>query len=287
MLDLACGDYRLSIDPALGGAIMAFDWRGEPVFRPADGPCILDSASFPLVPFSNRIAHGRFNASGHQVHLRPNFPGRDHPHTLHGFGWLAPWEIIAQNAKSAQIAHRYDAEDWPWPYVATQHFSLNNDGLTVELSVRHNGSTPMPCGLGLHPRFPCNNETILRALHCAEVLVDADRLPIETRHSKEPLDYWHGQPVASRHVDTGYLGRVGPIIIQWPDRHMEAVVTPSASLRHTVIYTPAETDFFCVEPVTHQSNSFNAPESAQSDHIMLAPGEEFAVSCRFMAQPMA
>ena len=142
----------------------------------------------------------------------------------------------------------------------------------------------MPCGLGLHPRFPCNESTILRALHQGEVLVDAEQIPIASCLSEEPIDFWHGQTATSRHVDTGYLDRDGPIVIQWPDRHMEAVITPSDALHHTLIYTPADADFFCVEPVTHQSNSFNAPDRAQRDHIMLAPSEDFSVSCHFMAR---
>ncbi len=286
MIEIGCGEYRLVIDPALGGAIMAFDWRGEPVFRPADGPCILDSASFPLVPFSNRIAHGHFSASGHDVHLRPNFPGSDHPHPLHGFGWLAAWEVVEHDAASARLVHRHNAPEWPWPYIASQHFVLDENGLTITLSVRHKGVSPMPCGLGLHPRFPCNGQTMLRSLHLAEVEVDADTLPVATHFAPHPMDYWDGEPVASRNVDTAYLGRVGPILIQWPDRRLEAVITPSAALRHTVIYTPTDADFFCVEPVTHSSNSFNAPQNASRDHIMLSPHEDFGASCHFAARKM-
>ena len=284
MIDIGCGDYRLSIDPALGGAIMAFDWRGEPVFRPADGPCILDAASFPLVPFSNRIAHGRFTTSGHEVHLSPNFPGSNHPHPLHGFGWLAQWDVVTQDATSARIVHGYSGPDWPWPYVASQHIVLDEGGLTITLSVRHEGASPMPCGLGLHPRFPCNGQTMLRSLHHAEVEVDGENLPIATHHAPHPMDYWDGRPAMSRNVDTAYLDRVGSIFIQWPDRALEAVITPSASLRHTVIYTPANADFFCVEPVTHGTNSFNAPHEADRNHIMLSPHQDFGVSCHFAAR---
>jgi aldose 1-epimerase len=89
VLELAAGDYRLVLQPEIGGSVAGFHWRDEPVFRPACGPSVLDAACFPLAPFSNRIAHGRFRFGGREVALAPNFPDSDHPHPLHGFGWLA------------------------------------------------------------------------------------------------------------------------------------------------------------------------------------------------------
>jgi aldose 1-epimerase len=92
VLELAAGDYRLVLQAKLGGSVATFHWRDKPVFRPACGPSVLDTACFPLAPFSNRIAHGRFSFGGREVALAPNFPDSDHPHPLHGFGWLAAWE---------------------------------------------------------------------------------------------------------------------------------------------------------------------------------------------------
>lgn len=281
MISLEVGDCRLEIDPARGGAITAFDWRGLPIFRPACGPSMLDTACFALIPFSNRIAHGRFNASGHHVQLSPNFPGSDHPHPLHGFGWLSAWRTVLSNKDTALLEHCYNDGEWPWPYAARQHFILTEDSLTIHLSIRNLSGTPMPCGLGLHPYFPCNDQTRLRALHKAEVIVDAECLPVGANASAEPRDWWDGAPAASREVDTAYLNRTGAISIQWPDKGAELVIEPSDHLAHTVIYTPAGEGFFCVEPVSHATNSFNASVADPYGHIMLAPDAEDTVSCLF------
>ncbi len=283
MLALESGDYTLSIDPARGGAIMAFAWRGQPIFRPGVGSGILDTASFPLVPFSNRIKNGRFSASGFDVTLQPNFPGSEHPHPLHGFGWLDRWDSVFADHTTAHLTHNHSAPDWPWPYSASQRFTLTDDGLLMELSVKNLGQSQMPCGLGFHPQFPCNRQTRLHALHTAEVIVDDDCLPIGRRQSNGAIDFWGGKPIASRTVDTAYLNRDGPIVIQWPDRGLEAEIEPCPALRHTVIYTPADASFFCAEPVSHTTNSFNA-SADDSDHVMLEPGEEFAVSCHISAR---
>ncbi len=60
-LTLEAQGYRLELAPERGGSVLRLDWRGEPLLRPLCGNTIFDVASFPLVPFSNRIARGRFN----------------------------------------------------------------------------------------------------------------------------------------------------------------------------------------------------------------------------------
>jgi aldose 1-epimerase len=64
---------------------------------------------------SNRIAHGRFVAQGAPVTLAPNFPGSDHPHTIHGFGWLASWDVAHAGDAHARLTYMHHAGEWPWP----------------------------------------------------------------------------------------------------------------------------------------------------------------------------
>lgn len=107
-MEIGAGDYRLAAAPNVGGSIRRFD-SGAAVLRPAAGPSILDAACFPLVPFSNRIAHGRFAVAGQEVGLRPNFPSADHPHPLHGFGWLLPWTVVRHEPGEIVMEHLYQA----------------------------------------------------------------------------------------------------------------------------------------------------------------------------------
>lgn len=287
MIALETGNCNLVIDPARGGAILAFAWRGMPVFRPACGPMIFDTACFALVPFSNRIARGRFTASGHDVRIAPNFPGSDHPHPLHGFGWLCPWQPVQQTATAAELEHHYAGAEWPWPYRAKQRVELGCDSLLIELSVQNLGASPMPCGLGLHPYFPCNDQTHLRARHGAEVVVDAECIPVATTIAEAPKDWWQGQQVTRRRVDTAYLNRSGPLCVTWPDRGMELLMEPSDALPHTVIYTPPGENYFCAEPVSHATNSFNSPVDDPNAHTLLEPYGVYAASCRFTLQSVA
>ena len=285
MIPLEAGDYRLDLDAGRGGCVLRFEWRGHPLMRPASGPGILDAASFPLVPFSNRIAHGRFRAGSREVALSSNFPGSDHPHPLHGFGWLAAWEVVRTEATEAVLEHRHDAGEWPWSYRARQIFQLGADGLTMTLELTNLSRDAMPAGLGFHPYFPRDPDTVYRGLHKGEWLTSPDCLPTSLREADMPVDWWDGGPAASRTVDTAYSGRSGPLVLTWPSRGYEVIMTPGDELPVTVVYTPAGEDYLCVEPVSHITDAHNR-DWDEAGLIHLAPAGTMHARVRLKARPI-
>ena len=285
-VELSFAEYRLVLDPAHGGAIDRFDWNGEPLMRAVCGPTILDKASFPLVPFSNRVAHGCLAWQGREIRLAPNLPGTDHPHTLHGFGWLAPWQVAAASPTSARLTLSYPGGEWPWPFQAEQQFTLDSHGLTMALSVQNLGDSAMPAGLGFHPYFPRTAQTRYLGLHHGEWHNTPDCLPLSLDEHPVARDWWQGQPVDAHAVDTVYTEREGDLAIWWPERKLRLTLEPSANLPFTVVYSPPGEPFFCVEPVSHMTDAFNrADQGAQ--FATLAPGEVLRVSVRLSASTIA
>jgi galactose mutarotase-like enzyme len=66
---------RLTLDPTRGGAIRELTWRCQDILRrtrvsAGDDP--FDMACFPMVPFVNRVARGRFTFGGRTVQLERN-----------------------------------------------------------------------------------------------------------------------------------------------------------------------------------------------------------------------
>jgi aldose 1-epimerase len=280
MIELAAGDYRLDCDPARGGSIMRFEWRGDPLLRAVCGPSIFDVACFPLVPFSNRIANGRFTWNETDVTIAPNMPG--HPHPLHGFGWLAEWQAKRVGATSALLVHDYPGGEWPWPYRAEQVIELGEDGLRLSLSLTNLSGGPMPAGLGFHPYFPRMPATLFHGLHSGEWLNNDECLPMELVERRTPQDWWEGQPVGTREVDTAYTGRNGALTILWPERRLKLVMDPGPELGMTVVYTPANADYFCIEPVSHSTDAVN--HSARASGLWcLAPGASRKATVRLAA----
>lgn len=280
MILLEAGDYRLELAPEQGGSIARFDWRGEALMRPTCGPSILDTACFPLVPFSNRVAHGRFQADARKIVLSPNFPGTDHPHTLHGFGWLTAWDVAETSPGHAVLRHDHPAGEWPWSYRARQGFHLAAEGLTMTLGITNLGDTPMPVGLGFHPYFPRTATTRYHGLHRGEWHNTADCLPVELDLRGSAIDWWEDAPASARAVDTAYVGREGPLTIEWPERQLGLTLTPSDLLGTTVVYTPADADFFCVEPVSHATDAHNRDPG---ELVWLEPGQSTGVSLTLRA----
>lgn len=278
MIEIAAGDYRLAVQPERGGSISRFDWRGRPVMRATCGPSIWDTACFPLVPFSNRIAFGRFAAGGRSVAIAPNFPGQDHPHPLHGFGWLAHWSVLEVTPSSIRMRHLHEPGAWPWRYAAHQDIWVDDEAVIVSLSICNLSAEPMPAGLGLHPYFPRTDATLYRALHRGEWTNSDDGLPRSLNEGQAARDWWSGRPVGSRAVDTVYTDRAGPIEIEWPERRMTLIMEPDAQLSHTVVYTPSGAHFFCVEPVSHVTDALNGDPRSM---MWLDPDQETESRVRF------
>jgi aldose 1-epimerase len=94
---LAAGALELEVSPSIGGSISSFEWIGDgrrvAILRKCHTGLqnVLDAASFPLVPFVNRVRGGRFAFRDREVRLAPNMPGDPSP--LHGQGWLGEWQV--------------------------------------------------------------------------------------------------------------------------------------------------------------------------------------------------
>lgn len=80
---LAAGEARVDLAPAAGGAVAGFSFAGRPVLHPTPPAARAERdagrhASYPLVPYSNRIAAARLAFGGTTHPLARNFG--DHPH---------------------------------------------------------------------------------------------------------------------------------------------------------------------------------------------------------------
>ena len=259
--------WALELLPALGGAIGTLRHEGNDVLRPtpAGAGDPLEASCFPLVPYANRIAHGRFEFAGQRYQLPLNFG--DHPHSLHGLGWQAEWTVAEAGADRAVLTHAHDAgADWPWTYRAEQRFVLAPGEMTVELSISNGGDAPMPAGIGLHPYFPCNAATRLRLEAERIWLADETMLPTRPAAASWFGDWVAGAPVAGAAlIDNAYEGWNGAALIEqdWGSVEMRG---EGASVLH--VYRPPDASFFCAEPVGHLPDAIN-----RGGMDLLAPGE--------------
>lgn len=254
------GDFEAHIAPALGGSLLSFrekttdgwfDW-----LRPAPDNCsdILQTACYPLVPFSNRISHGQFSWRGRSITLPANFPPE--PHAIHGHGWQSQWTVGKQSSNSVELLLQHEKDEWPWAYEAQEEFKIENGQLHISLSITNKSNEPMPAGLGLHPFFPRTAKVQLKANVKAIYLNGSDGLPIkrETEHMAVK-SLCNGDSLASG-LDNVFENWDQTAVIYWPELGRSLTMASDGNLQHLVIFTPDHKDFFCVEPTSHLSGAF-------------------------------
>ena len=188
MLALKRGEVELDLIPEVGGAIARLAFRGRNVLRPAPRGATdpLETASFALLPYCNRIAYGAFRFGGENFALKPNFGA--HPHCLHGHGWQRAWRVASVTPDSALLKFEYEPGDWPWAYSTEQSYTLTADGLRVELSLRNRGARAMPISLGFHPYFPKTPATTLRASVGGMWEIHATSIPVRRVAAAQLID---------------------------------------------------------------------------------------------------
>ena len=289
ILSLSSGELRLELSPSIGGAISSFEWvDGEetrPILRKCHRPLekVLDAASFPLVPYVNRIRDGRLDFRGSEVRIAPNMPGDPNP--LHGQGWLNAWNVDGAGERHASLSFRHEAGEWPWTYEARQHFVLDEQGLSVTLTCCNLDDQPMPCGLGQHPYFPCGPETRLDTTVACVWTIDEKVLPVEKVPAEGRYDL-RDRLVCAQDLDNGFGGWNGDARMSDPDWPYELRLS-SGDAHFFQLYSPTSGGIFVAEPVTHANAALNASEDEWSELGMrvLEPGEEMSLTMRLAMIP--
>ncbi|HYD30351.1 MAG TPA: aldose 1-epimerase [Azospirillaceae bacterium] len=265
-IELRRGRLICVVAPEHGGSIRRFalerdgDWLDLMRPAPVNTRSPLAMACFPLIPFSNRIAHGRFAFAGRSVTLPPNMDGCPHP--IHGQGWLESWAVDGREANWLRLSYQHRADDWPWCYRAVQTFELERERLAVTLELLNESAEPFPAGIGLHPYFPKPPGTRLTAEVGAMWLTDGEVLPTSHAAPPPPWDPRQGLDLDRVVLDHGFTGWNGRADIDWPVSGIRLSMVAEGPMNHLVVYAPKNGDFFCAEPVSHMTDAVNHSEAA-------------------------
>jgi aldose 1-epimerase len=294
-LELRAGPARLTLAPEIGGAIAAYEWSDEAILRSTPGEALAAGdvrlfSSYPLIPFSNRIADATLRWGGEAYPLQRFLPGE--PQAIHGNGWRRAWNIIEQTPAHATLELVHDsagdnAKEWPFPYRARQAFDIAADTLTLTLTISNTGGAPFPFGLGWHPFFPRNAATILGFVAGGVWQTEPTLLPARLDPVPSAWDFSSPRPIAATTLDNCFAGWRPPATLRWPDRGLSAAISADAACDHLVVFIPPGRDFLAVEPVTHMTDAFNRAAAGQLDTgtRLLAPGATFSCTMRISVSP--
>jgi aldose 1-epimerase len=301
---LRAGELQAVLAPGVGGSIAAFTRRWREGGRTRELHWLraatasglangnpLGMASFPLLPFCNRIRDGRAEFEGRGIRMPPNHPTADSPHPLHGLGWQMPWKVEAADAAQAVLSFAHEAGTaWPWRFSARQHFVLQERVLAVTISVTNEDSAAMPLGLGHHPYFPHHPGTRVTSRVEAMWASDDEVMPVRLERGGPVDALRRGVELATLDLDNNFTGWQRSARIEWrADLHGPArALTMEAGppLDYFVLYCPKDHGHFCAEPVSQCTDWLNLlPQYGQASlgGASLAPGE--TLTARFTLRP--
>lgn len=291
LVTLAAGDLAASVAPAVGGAIVAFTKADIPILRQTPPHALVERraglcSSYPMIPYSNRVADAAFRHGGERFQLARNFG--DNPHALHGNGWQRAWTVISAAPDAVALALDHDPREsagrvaeWPFAYRGEQRFALTPQGLEVTLCLENRDARPMPAGFGLHPYFDRAGAHLRFA---ASRVWQSDQRVLPTTRTPVPAswDCRAMRPVDGvGPVDHCFEGWDGTADIAYPDRQIRVRIEADSVFGKLVVFRADERDFFAVEPVSHMIDAVN--RMATDDHGLkvLAPGERMEGTVRF------
>jgi len=268
---LSAQDGELVLAPEAGGGIAQLRLGGREILRaPAEPPGL---AEFPMAPWVNRIADGRFVWRGREIDLTAGPAGR--PQGLHGIAWRLPWIVRSQSAREAELELVWNGgAGWPFAFSLVRRFELSPDALIIEAVLSNIGAAPMPFALGFHPYLPADGAVV----HAATIggwVTDADGIPVTPALGEVANRMRAGLTIAHESLDTCFSGWNGTARIVWPSHALEITTLPAVG--HLQVYTPSGADYFCLEPQSAMPDALNR-DAAAGGLGVLKPGETYALT---------
>jgi aldose 1-epimerase len=288
ILELHCGDLHMGVLPELGGALAWLRHREADLLRPWDRtPSVRRTACYPLVPYSNRIAFGRFSLHGQPHELARNFG--EHPHPIHGVGWQRAWQVVEHSAQHCVMRLSHDADEhWPFAFSAEQTLILDEQGLSLSLSVKNESRETMPAGLGWHPYFPRHEGLELQFEAAAVWLSDQQALPAERVEVPPQWRFSERRRIGHVGLDNCFEGWNRQACVYWPQSGLALELVAGPGLEHLVVFTPLEPqDFIAVEPVSHLNNAVNRPSPQANGIVLLESGHQIERCLRINVRQLA
>lgn len=298
LVPLRSGEWELGVLPRSGGAIafgrVLIDGTWHDLLRPTRVASYGDwgkTASYPLVPWSNRVRDGVLRYDGRAWQLGRN---AEDGTAIHGAGLVHPWQIVERTDSSVTL--ELDTADlvgvnFPWTFRSRVRYSLEGAQLRVTTELTNTDSESFPAGFGHHPYFLRRPTPVTGEAPAVVGPVDA-LLHVPSRKgyvldhclatgaagtAPARVDYSTERPIGTAFVDdiVTDLEPGTPITITYPDAGITATIDMDEIFSHVVVFVPRGRRFFAVEPVTNVNDGAALFEAGVpgTGIFVLAPGE--------------
>jgi aldose 1-epimerase len=163
-----------------------------------------------LMPWPNRIRDGRYTVGGVDQNLALSEPERHN--AIHGLVRFTPFRLVAHTSdRVEQTLRLFPQTGWSGILDLAVVHTLDNNGLTVEVTATNVGAAPAPFGYAAHPYLTVGEarvDEVALTVPAAEYLqVDERLLPVAlTPVDGTDYDCRHGVAVGARQLDTAFTG---------------------------------------------------------------------------------
>jgi aldose 1-epimerase len=293
----AAGALKASFVPDAGMLCSSLRDRGEELLGQGSGVAAyaLRNATMgiPLLyPWANRLAQHRFEAAGQAVELvegSPQIAVDPNGLPIHGvipaeLGWQVDRVCADRSALSASLA--WDGSSllklFPFPHRLAYEAEIHADSLTIAVAVHASGGARVPVSFGFHPylsigagdRAQCTIDLPVTE----RVVLDETMIPTGARQRVE----LRGVHLGDSAWDDAFAGIARPakFIVSTPRRTLG--VEFIEGYRYAQVYSPADSDFVCFEPMTAPTNALVSGEGL----TVLEPGETYRAEFRVVVGPV-
>lgn len=273
ILTLENGRWSVGLVPDNGGCVawgrVNIDGDWVDVLRPTPTDRLGEwwfAASYPLIPWSNRIRHGELLWKGKAYQLR-RWGTEDF--AMHGTAVEFPWTVVERGTDHALLefdSREFYGVNFPWSFLTRALFSLDGSRFTVRLSIENVDRVPFPAGMGHHPYFvrsisPTDEsagEEARLQVNCERGYVLENCMPSAPAGPlPPPIDFRGMRSLGSDLIDDCLTDRTSPIAatIEYPGT-LSIDLEAGDLLTHVVVYVPVGEPYFAVEPVTNANDAF-------------------------------
>ena len=273
---------RATLEPEMGGLVSELAWRsGDRTYdlflRPqsiAAKPVF--GGVWPLVPFANRAYGGLVSDGVRSWRVPINEPERDC--NMHGFGWLARWDIAEAHADRARMRHRRDGSDDPFCYSCDVDIVLEPDRFLANITITNDASESLPYGIGLHPWFEVRPDTRVTLEAAGYLEMGENYRPFGFKETPDGGPFAGGASVQVDHeMAWSLVGWTGACTIRTPSMGLEIVMDASGSMRNPFLYASPHAPFVCIEPYSHGNGApSEAVARAATPMAVLQQGESLS-----------
>ncbi|MDM7854879.1 aldose epimerase family protein [Cellulomonas alba] len=293
VVTIASDSWQLDVLPGTGASVAAGRVRtGDGVWRDLLRPTRRASlgepekcASFPMVPWSNRIRDGVLRFSDRRWQLQRNAADGT---AIHGASRYADWTVASRTTEAVTLTLDSTSQvgvNFPWQFAASVTYAVAGRALSVTTTVRNVDVVPFPAGFGHHPYF----ERSLSATDAAATGGPVLHVPARAGYALRAgmalgaagpvparADFRAPRPLGTAFVDDVLTAREPgvPVTIAYDELTVELHADPLYS--HVIVYAPRGRSYFAVEPATNVNDGFALFEAGVpgTGVFVLAPGEE-------------